>query len=372
MQIHLRAYINGNLGDDLFIRIITNRYPSHFFTIVGPKRYKDSFEDIKNLKWISSDKLAYKFITKGINFVGKIFSVSKLCYFNFNSFLNNKLSKLSELNVLISGSYFIEWNNDKQYLDYYYKNEIVYYKTRPYVIGINFGPYKTDTYKNIHNQLFEYASFLSVRDTKTYKMFEDLNPIYAPDIVFLYDGLNPSYHEEYFLTISVINYAKAMEGDYIDKMAEIIDSVVLKGLKVCLLSFCDAEGDSSTINQIIKKMKADTSDVKIIKYNEVGVSTIISIMKSSKYVIAGRYHSMILSWLLGLCTIPVCYSPKMENVILDIFPQSVYFNLDNISDLNFEDVIENITPTKLDSSIILQAEKHFEMLDERLKGKINE
>ena len=43
------AYVNGNLGDDLFVKILCERYPNQKFLLCGPKKYKDYFEYLDNL-----------------------------------------------------------------------------------------------------------------------------------------------------------------------------------------------------------------------------------------------------------------------------------------------------------------------------------
>ena len=39
MKIYVNAYLFKNLGDDLFLNILTHRYPQHMFYIIS-NRYK--------------------------------------------------------------------------------------------------------------------------------------------------------------------------------------------------------------------------------------------------------------------------------------------------------------------------------------------
>ncbi|HPF83773.1 MAG TPA: hypothetical protein PLV83_06400, partial [Bacilli bacterium] len=61
----LGFYANKNLGDDLFIKIICERYPNIRFTIFVDSSYKDTFNDIKNLK----KKYYNKKLNKTFNFL---------------------------------------------------------------------------------------------------------------------------------------------------------------------------------------------------------------------------------------------------------------------------------------------------------------
>ena len=51
-RIFLYAYDKINLGDDLFISFITNRYPDINFYLWTDKRNKKTYQNEKNLKKI--------------------------------------------------------------------------------------------------------------------------------------------------------------------------------------------------------------------------------------------------------------------------------------------------------------------------------
>lgn len=51
----IRAFVKGNLGDDLFIYTLCKRYPNQKFVICGEEKYKCLFNSISNLKYIAED-----------------------------------------------------------------------------------------------------------------------------------------------------------------------------------------------------------------------------------------------------------------------------------------------------------------------------
>ena len=74
--IFVKAYLNQNLGDDLFVDILVKRYPQHNFMIIVPNKNYYHFSKYKNVKLIKLNKvkklinfLSFKLIDKNINLV---------------------------------------------------------------------------------------------------------------------------------------------------------------------------------------------------------------------------------------------------------------------------------------------------------------
>lgn len=64
-KIIIYAYTKFNLGDDLFIKVLCERYPKTKFIIYAPKDYKKCFKDIKNIKCYSSQSI----LNRAINYI---------------------------------------------------------------------------------------------------------------------------------------------------------------------------------------------------------------------------------------------------------------------------------------------------------------
>ena len=54
-KVFIHAYAAGNLGDDLLIRILCERYPRVQFRIFADHTYKERFKDICNLSVYSPE-----------------------------------------------------------------------------------------------------------------------------------------------------------------------------------------------------------------------------------------------------------------------------------------------------------------------------
>lgn len=105
-------------------------------------------------------------------------------------------------------------------------------------------------------------------------------------------------------------------------MAEISDKLISAGKKILFMGFCEFQGDGEIIDRIIKKMKtikkakktedinSITKNVKVVKYPEITVQEALGCIKNSEFVIATRYHAMILAEVFNRPVLPVVYNEK--------------------------------------------------------------
>src|SRR5690554_2102032 len=98
-RVMVYAYTHFNLGDDLFIKILCERYPQTTFVLYAPKQYKYSFKEINNLRVFSNDLL----MLQGFNYVCRLLNID-------NSF-QRLLAKTCDAAILIGGSLFIQNDN---------------------------------------------------------------------------------------------------------------------------------------------------------------------------------------------------------------------------------------------------------------------
>src|SRR5699024_12697218 len=61
------AYSQFNLGDDLFIKIVCERYPETQFVLYAPKQYKRCFQGMRNFRFFPSDA----FFVRRFNYIFK-------------------------------------------------------------------------------------------------------------------------------------------------------------------------------------------------------------------------------------------------------------------------------------------------------------
>src|SRR5690625_526654 len=127
-NIMIYAYTNFNLGDDLFIRLLCERYPNINFKIYAPKKYRETFRETRNLAVIPNDTL----ISRVINF-----TVTAL---KLNYYPSKLVAKRCDAAVYIGGSIFMQ---QKNWEVMFKKKKNMKIKNKPYfVLGANFGPFK--------------------------------------------------------------------------------------------------------------------------------------------------------------------------------------------------------------------------------------
>lgn len=364
--ILIRAYVNGNLGDDLFVRILCDRYPNSNFILIGSKKYRDYYADINNLSYLVADDFRHKVLEKLKNVIGRFCDNYKLENYRRSVEMYASMSQEVKENILISGSYFIEWTRNRKYWKNYFEEESKYYSMKPIIMGINFGPYETQYYYDSAVNLLKEGCFLSVRERKTMTLLSSLKPVYAPDIVFTLNR-KIKKEEKKYITLVVVN-EKCCTQKYVKVLAAYMNKLLKQNYFIKIICFCKAEGDVKTADKLLKNIE-DTSRVDVIVYSGVNLDEILSTIANSQLLIAGRYHAMILGWLYGINVIPICYSQKMINVINDLFPDTVYFELQDIEKIDDIDVteIKNIVENSTMEKIISFAQENFRYLDNLLE-----
>lgn len=339
-KIYIDAYLAKNLGDDIFVDILINRYPEHkFFSITkGEKEYNK-----KNLKVFTNS-----YIYRGLK---------KL---QWEKYLANCL----DLVVTIGGSMYME--NSKK------KRDFSLGKNKRYIMGINFGPYKTQKYyENVYN-MFKNVEDVCFRDKYSYNLFKDLpNTRCASDIVFSMPTENIKITNRKRAIISVIScdykMNKKYTQEYEQKMVELIGLLISKGYEVCLMSFCKMEKDEEAIESILEKCDEETrKKVETYCYNG-NVQEALDVLGDSQVIVGGRFHANILGLVLGKAIIPVLYSDKTKHVLEDMQIDTKIIDIRNLSEFD----INTITDEDLNKHFNIEkqrkdAERHFEKLDIQL------
>lgn len=360
-KIMVHAYTQFNLGDDLFLKILFNRYPDSQFILFSPSKYKKKM-NFKNVKYISSNN----FFIRGFNYIMK--------KNNRNFIIENKVSKLCDATIFIGGSIFQQNKNWKQTIK---NHSVLSNESHPYfILGANFGPFEDEDYYNEYKKIFSEYEDICFRDTYSYNLFKELDNVrIADDIVFSLKNNknNKNNKNEKNIVISVIKpsyrpYLVEYDDLYYNKIKDISVEFIKNGYEITLMSFCKHEGDEEAIKEILKIIPK--KHLKYVKqYNYRGlIEESIDIISSSSLVIGTRFHAMILGWVFNKPVVPIAYSEKMTNVMKDINFKGVYTDFKSLHKLEAKEVFNSLFINPLDvSAQIKNAEKHFEKLDEYLK-----
>ncbi len=340
MKIYLNAYLQKNLGDDLFLYILLNRYKKHqFYTITTDKTYRNMFDNLHIFDLKYPVKLIKKLSLKSI--------IASRC----------------DIALTLGGSMFIENPGD-------IKKNFSLGKNDHYILGVNFGPYKTEQYFRKIWDLFSDAKDVCFREQYSYKLFETLPQTRVEsDIVFSLPFDDTTNAKENHVVISVIScknkISESYDAEYIQTMASLTDHFVSKGYKVTLMSFCEFEGDTEAIDEILSNTKHKDC---VYRYDYQGnIREALQVLASSSIVVGSRFHANVLGLLMGKTIIPFIYSDKTKNVLEDLGFNGLTVDIRKLNEFSFDMLNQENLNYHLDvSKARLSAEKHFAKLDERL------
>ena len=357
-QIFLKAYCHNNLGDDLFVRILCSRYPEADFICTAKENYMGGLKDIANLKIVGDS--SFRKTADSVHY--RLHGITAA---------DQKGLKESDAAVILGGSMFIQNENWQKQLREYMK--FAEYAKRFCIIGANFGPYHDDAYLSAYRELFAEADSVCFRDQKSYDLFRDIPSVSkAPDVVFQYDTDNSFEKENILSVIPVYTGGRKQLAPYHDlytaKTAEVCEEAVRRGLKVYLLAFCKDQKDDLAVQEILSSVKEEYRDgIETVCY-ENDRNAIIDIIAKSQYVLATRFHGMILGWLYGCRTLPLIYDIKTENYLEDTGYMGKRIWLEDMNELNAEDLFE--APLTDVKEQIEEAEKQFAGLDAIIRDGI--
>ena len=338
MQIYLNAYLEKNFGDDLFVKIIVDRYKNHtFYAISNSYKTRDNLQIYKN--------------TLKMRILNKLGQKEKV-------YINSK-----DISVSIGGSMFIEGLSPIERKKIYGNNPY-------YILGSNFGPYKTEKFYKKGYELFKNAEDVCVRDKYTYNLFKDLpNVRYAPDIVFTLDTSKIKISEEKKAIISVIDCENKLGKQYQEKyenmIKEMIKFFIENGYKVALMSFCKRENDEIAIERILNNLDENTKQQVQKYFYDGNVEETLNYIAQSQIIVGTRFHANILGLLLGKTVIPIIYSNKTSEFLKDIKFEGK--TIDIKGDCKFNLTSEDLKYKKYVTKEIEKAQEQFKALDKLLK-----
>lgn len=346
-KIFLYAYDRQNLGDDLFIQHITDRYPSVQFYMWSDKTNQKTFADMPNLKVFDRESRLVRFLHK----------LRPSLVSRYKAMLECRCDAV----VYIGGSIFIEYPNWEQISTWWeYEAE----KRPLYVLGANFGPYHTEAYRKKMADVFQHCKDVCFRDQYSYQLFQDVPTVrQAPDILFSYSMPRVTVKDNQVF-ISVIDCAGRDDlaeyaQQYVSNMAELIRRYRKNGCEIALASFCRDEGDEDGIRQILDAL-GDTARIRTLCYDGTNRAEMLTAIAESGLVVGTRFHAVILALAAGKQVLPVIYSDKTKHVLEDIGFTGQTYDLREPSIWSDD----KINGSDLDiGAVRVESENHFFKLD---------
>lgn len=353
--IGVRFYSALNLGDDLFIYILSRRYGENNILTYNQK-IPSSLDKIYVLP-------RYKYI-----FFRALEKITR------KNFLDIWLSRSSEIYVYIGGSIFIENNNLQKWEEEtrFYRDLSIPY----YILGSNFGPYKNPKFVGIVRDIVSGAQDVCFRDKASYELFRDIPSVrVATDIAFtLNTGMFESVPKQTkTVIISVIDAYSRFDivtaDRYEREIVNLSRQLVKDGYKVTLMSFCKYEGDEIAAQRILGKMGKKLQE-SVSSYSYTGdINEALGVLSRSEIIVASRFHAAVLGLVFGKKILPIVYSDKTLNILRDLDFDGPIFDIreiDKLSGRKFD--ISNLKSNDVSRQKKL-AEKQFQELDKILEKR---
>jgi colanic acid/amylovoran biosynthesis protein len=357
-KVYVRFYDQENLGDDLFLQILTDRYSDNF--VINRSFSAGSFSPTNEISIHRQNKV--------ISYMDRV--ASRLMA--TRTALSLPLIHRQDLLVYIGGSLFMEssgleyWEREKKYF-----RDI---KIPYFILGSNVGPVYTERFVGILNNIFKNAQDVCFRDQKSYEMFKSIpNTRVATDVVFSLDTDQYKISNDKVAVFSIINGSKkfnpGMTNRYEVEIINLAQQLVTEGYKITLMSFCKHEGDEEAINRILENMNAKLRKGVSTYYYGGNMKEALDVIAKSEIVVASRFHAAILGLLFGKKVLPLAYSDKTTNILKDMDFKGPIVDINQIE--NFDGSMFDFSSVKYHAveKQKMFAEKQFQELDKVLMKK---
>ncbi|MFQ6808287.1 MAG: polysaccharide pyruvyl transferase family protein [Blautia sp.] len=355
-KIFIKAFLVNNFGDDLFVKVIAERYPNIKFYILTSKENGYTFRDFDNVKNWSSNS--------AIELIDRIFF--KLFKIKIREVI---LSQYADLTAFVGGSVFIEqggWQKKAKS-----EERLLNISKEMILMGANFGPYYSTQFLSTHKKMFSKYKFICFRDQYSLKLFEEIEEVhYAPDIVFSLNAngrIENNIEKRMVIVPANVKYIQGLESFYdiyITKMVEIVNELSQNEWRITFLSFCEAFHDDEIIEEICKRVNAKSRDFIKQVYYKKDMSLILVEINRCEYIIANRYHAMILGWLYRKKVFPIIYNQKQTTVLNDLCFEGGRCKVENIDNLTLQKIIKESDRLPNLERIIEEAQLQFQYVDE--------
>ena len=220
----------------------------------------------------------------------------------------------------------------------------IQYPKNSFVIGANLGPMFSDDYPARITNTFKNYAHVTLRDYSSYCLVSNLSNVqYAPDVIFMAPQ-PPQTSAQENVVISVIDIARHsnnpnVHASYYALLRDTIIAFTSMNIAVVLVAFCKREGDESAIRHLMD-MLPDSSLVSTHFYNG-DIRATLSVISNASFVVASRFHSMILGISFGKPIFPISYNCKTENYLNDLNFGGNYATLSTLSETSFSDILYN-------------------------------
>jgi colanic acid/amylovoran biosynthesis protein len=330
LRIALFCYCCHNFGDDLFLKSLENHYHSSnvLFLMFCPKKFCISYEnEFLLIKPKESDGFGHRIFQKTCRVL------------NLSSNSVDDLAKKKPVVYLGGSTFSFKDDFKEEWIPGYFSS-----KRKVFVLGTNFGPVKDLRYVNLYREIFRGCSDVCFRDKKSFEIFKDVPTVrYTTDLAFsLFDQikrLEPLKKEKIVIIapkfIDTFNTFEKWTNEQINvyekKLFSIAENYKKNGYNVIFFgSCCFYEFDMILCKKLSREIYFDESHC--MEYSGDNLNSVIDLFRRAKIVVGVRHHSVIMGLICGCEVIPILYSKKTEQILLDFGFYGPFSSAQNIDD----------------------------------------
>jgi colanic acid/amylovoran biosynthesis protein len=305
--IKLYGYFARNLGDDLMVQLLRQRYPDVRF-------YSETWTEVPGI--VTWETLQRKH--GRLNHLLNLLTRYRWKDFYMHT-IRKRYDRKCSCSVYIGGSIYMQ----RTALEEQLRQEERKLQNGPlFVIGANFGPSREEAFAEGFADYFCRCAGVTFRDKSSYERFRGCgNVAYAPDVVLNFQAA-PQKNNGTVL-ISVINLENRPDlmpwrSDYETWMAALCETCIRMGKRPVLLSHCQAEGDEAAIARILEALSPEIREkTGTLCYRGDGAE-ILDAYAGADRVIATRFHAMILAMCFQKPFFAIAYSEKCRHYLEDL------------------------------------------------------
>lgn len=367
--IKLSAYMQLNLGDDLMVDQLLKRYPDYTFYDWLPGNKKPIF--LQNRNFFNVEDVYSAKILGKLNRIADILTLNKKRGFFFR-WVFSLIERRCCTSVSIGGSLFRQNTNETVEKRINRDKRRFSKNNQHYIIGANFGPYKDEEYRKAFHEFFETCAGVSFRDSYSYNLFKEIPHVqWTSDVVFSIPDRCTDENDN--IVISVLGFShhpelQFVKEQYVKFLSDACIATIEMNKKPILVSFCEFEGDSETISCVLENLDSSIRDkVEICVYNG-NVESILDLFAKSRFIIASRFHSMILGLRYSKKMFTISYECKTENVLNDLGIKS-WCRIEDVQKVQIDEVF-SIGAHPVECEEYIQASQlQFAQLDKALRSR---
>ncbi len=373
---------------------VYSRFPNGASEILGTEVLADPTDISPSPKSFIKkivDKIAWK-----LNFDPETLLLIGSHYVPFlKNFVSSDIKKMLEATkqgdavVQVGGSFFVDLYGMSQYR---LLACAILTKTPAVLIGHSLGPFEGWQYSKVAGWCLRRATSIVVRDDVSIKLveekFPDLKYISGADTAWLVPS-QPAEHRENVVAITVRELAPfdkrlgIAQAEYEDKMANLVEWLVGRGLKVRFFSTCTSfdnyhKDDRKVAQSIYEQLPVTIKDQVTVVWDELDDVQLGQELAKCKFTIGTRLHSTIISMNFGVPAIAIGYEHKSQGLysamgLSDFIIDLEGFDLDALKrqavqlDENNEELTERFS-----QAVAKQRTIAVTACDEALKGILGE